>query len=45
MGLLASGETKESILRAYPYLAAEDIDETLRFAACLAEAETVEFSH
>ena len=44
LGLLASGETKESILRAYPYLEAEDIDEVLRYAACLAEEETVELS-
>ncbi|MCX5867750.1 MAG: DUF433 domain-containing protein, partial [Proteobacteria bacterium] len=38
------GETKESILKAYPYLEAEDIDESLRFAACLAEDETVELA-
>jgi len=44
LGLLASGETKESILKAYPYLEAEDIDESLRFAACLAEDETVELA-
>jgi len=43
LGLLAAGETKETILNAYPYLEAEDIDETLRFAAFLAEEETVEF--
>lgn len=43
LGLLASGETKESILKAYPYLEAEDIDEALRYAAYLAEEETVEF--
>lgn len=43
LGLLASGETKESILKSYPYLAAEDIDEALRYAACLAEEEIVEF--
>jgi len=42
LGLLASGETKESILEAYPYLEPEDIDETLRYAAYLAEDETVE---
>jgi uncharacterized protein (DUF433 family) len=42
LGLLASGETKETILRAYPYLEAEDIDEALRYAAFLAEEETVE---
>lgn len=44
LGLLASGETKETILRAYPYLEAEDIDEALRYAAYLAEEETVEFA-
>lgn len=44
LGLLASGEDKESILRAYPYLEPEDIDEALRYAACLAEEETVEIS-
>lgn len=44
LGLLASGETKENILKAYPYLEAEDIDETLRYAAYLAEEETVEFA-
>lgn len=44
LGLLAAGETRESILRAYPYLGPEDIDEALRYAACLAEEETVEIS-
>ncbi len=42
LGLLASGETKESILKAYPYLEPEDIDEALQYAACLAEEETIE---
>jgi uncharacterized protein (DUF433 family) len=42
LGLLAAGETRESILRAYPYLEAADIDEALRYAAFLAEDETVE---
>ena len=41
LGLLAAGETRESILQAYPYLENEDIDEALRYAACLAEDETV----
>ncbi len=27
LGLLAAGETKETILKAYPYLQAADIDE------------------
>ena len=44
LGLLASGETKETILKAYPYLQAEDIAEALRYAAYLAEEETVELS-
>jgi len=44
LGLLASGETEETILKAYPYLEAEDIEEALRYAAYLAEDETMEFS-
>jgi uncharacterized protein (DUF433 family) len=44
LGLLASGESKEAILQAYPYLEAGDIDEALRYAAYLAEEETVEFT-
>ena len=44
LGLLAAGETKESILEAYPYLEAEDIEEALRYAAYLAEEETLEVS-
>ena len=43
LGLLASGETKESILKAYPYLEPDDIDEVLRYAASLAEEEIMEF--
>ena len=42
LGLLAAGETKESILKAYPYLESEDIDEALQYAAYLAEEETIE---
>ena len=44
LGLMASGESREAILQAYPYLEAGDIDEALRYAAYLAEEETVEFS-
>ena len=44
LGLLASGETKETILKAYPYLESADIDEALIYAAFLAEEETVEFA-
>ncbi len=41
LGLLAAGETREQILKAYPYLEPEDIDEALRYAASLAEDETI----
>jgi uncharacterized protein (DUF433 family) len=33
LGLLAAGRTREEILAAYPYLEAEDIDESLAYAA------------
>ena len=42
LGLLAAGESREQILRAYPYLEPADIDEALRYAASLAEDETIE---
>jgi len=42
LGLLAAGETKKSILKAYPYLEPPDIDEALRYAASLTEDETIE---
>ena len=44
LGLLASGETRDSILKAYPYLEAEDIQEALNYAAFLADEEVVEFA-
>jgi uncharacterized protein (DUF433 family) len=43
-GLLAAGETRDQILKGYPYLEPGDIDEALRYAAFLAEDETVELS-
>lgn len=30
LGLLAAGDTRETILKAYPYLEEEDIDEALK---------------
>jgi uncharacterized protein (DUF433 family) len=36
LGLLAAGETAESILESYPCLEPEDIQEALRYAAFLA---------
>ena len=44
LGLLAAGETREAILTNYPYLETEDIDAALRYAAFLAEDETLELS-
>ena len=39
LGLLACGETRESILKAYPYLEADDIQEALNYAALLADEQ------
>ena len=33
VGLIASGHTKDDILKLYPYLEPEDIDEALSYAA------------
>jgi uncharacterized protein (DUF433 family) len=44
LGLLAAGETRDQILTGYPYIEPEDIDEALRYAALLAEDETVEMT-
>jgi len=37
VGLVASGHSKEDVLRLYPYLVPEDIDEALTYAAWRAE--------
>jgi len=44
LGLLAAGETAESILIAYPYLEKEDIIEALHFAAFMADEQIVEYA-
>jgi uncharacterized protein (DUF433 family) len=44
LGLLAAGETEDTILRAYPYLEPEDIDEALSYAALLADEQVIEFA-
>ena len=44
LGLLASGESRESILKSYPYLEPADIDAALLYAVYLAEDETVELN-
>lgn len=44
LGLLAAGETSESILRSYPYLEAEDIQEALLYAALLADEQIIDLA-
>ena len=44
LGLLAAGETPESVLISYPYLEAEDIQEALQYAALLADEQVIEFA-
>jgi uncharacterized protein (DUF433 family) len=44
LGLVAARPTREEILKAYPYLEPDDIDEALRYAVNLAEDETVELA-
>jgi uncharacterized protein (DUF433 family) len=44
LGLLATGETRESILASYPYLEPQDIQEALTYAAFLADEQVIEFA-
>ena len=44
LGLLAQGETPETILKSYPYLEKEDIQEALQYAAFLADEQIIEFA-
>lgn len=44
LGLMASGETPETILESYPYLEREDIHEALNYAVMLADDQVVEFA-
>jgi uncharacterized protein (DUF433 family) len=44
LGLLAAGETPDSILASYPYLEQEDIREALHYAAFLAGEQIIEFA-
>jgi len=41
VGLLAAGRSTDEILKAYPYLEADDIREALAYAACRAEEQEV----
>ena len=42
VGLLAAGRSPEEILKAYPYLEREDIDQALAYAALRVEERKVE---
>ena len=42
LGLVAAGETPETILTSYPYLEPEDIQEAMSYAALLADEQVVE---
>ena len=44
LGLLAAGETQDSILKSYPYLEREDIQEVLNYASLLADEQIMEFA-
>ena len=44
LGLLAAGETPESILENYPYLELGDIQEALSYGAFLADEQVIEFA-
>lgn len=44
VGLVASGHSREEILRLYPYLEAEDISEALAYAAWRADEFEVSLS-
>jgi len=44
LGLLAAGETAETILENYPYLEPGDIQEALSYGAFLADEQIIEFA-
>lgn len=41
LGLLAAGQSKDDILKAYPYLEVEDINQSLSYAAWRTEERDV----
>ncbi len=41
VGLLAAGRSRDEILKAYPYLESEDIDQSLAYAAWRLEERDV----
>jgi len=45
VGMVAAGHSREAILKLYPYLEREDIDEALSYAAWRAEEIDVPLGH
>ncbi len=45
VGLIATGHDREDVLRLYPYLESEDIDQALAYAAWRAEEIEVPLVH
>jgi uncharacterized protein (DUF433 family) len=41
LGLLAAGRSREEVLKAYPYLESEDIDQSLAYAAWRVEEREI----
>jgi len=44
LGLLAAGETPETILKSYTYLELDDIRESLTYAAFLSDEQVIELA-
>jgi uncharacterized protein (DUF433 family) len=44
LGLLAAGETPETIVQSYPYLEPEDIQAALNYATFLSDETVMEFA-
>jgi len=44
-GLLAAGQSRDEILKLYPYLEGDDIAAALTYATWLAEGQEVELQH
>lgn len=45
IGMLAAGHSKEELLKLYPYLESEDINQALSFAAWRVEEIELPFQH
>ena len=45
VGMIAAGHTREEVLRLYPYLEAEDVQQALTYAAWRAMEKDIPFDH